>query len=178
MRAIVLTADGFEDSELLYPFYRFQEEGMEVDIAATKAEEIHGKHGQAFRANLTFAYVDPDEYDLLLIPGGLAPEKVRLDTWALEVARKMIQSGKLVAAICHGPQVLASAGLLRGRRLTCWPGIRDDMVAAGAEYVDNEVIVDGNLITSRMPQDLPAFCREVIKAVRQPQVSSAFWESK
>lgn len=175
MRAIILTANGVEDSEFFCPYYRFLEEGVDVDVAAPRPGNITGKNGYSFAANLSFADVDTDDYDLLFIPGGQAPEKVRVANQALEVTRKMMRSGRIVAAICHGPQVLLSAGVISGKHLTCWPALRDDMIAAGANYLDQEVVADGNLITSRMPEDLPAFCREVMKGVRQPQASSAFW---
>jgi protease I len=165
MKAIILAADGVEDSELLVPLYRLREEGIEVDIAAPQAGGFTGKHGYSIEANLTFDEVDAEAYDLLILPGGKAPETVRLAEPAVAVTRRMIESGKPVAAICHGAQTLVSAGVLQGRRATCWPGVRDDLKAAGAEYTDEEVVVDENLITSRCPDDLPAFCREILAAV-------------
>jgi protease I len=167
MKAIILTADGVEDTELLYPYYRLQEAGIAVDVAAPARGSVTGKHGYALEANLAFADVDADAYDLLVIPGGRGPEKVRLDDKAVAVARRMLESGKVVAAICHGGQVLISAGVLKGKRATCWMGIRDDLKAAGAKYADEEVVVDGKLITSRCPSDLPAFCREILKALKR-----------
>jgi len=167
MRAIILTADGVEDTELLYPYYRLQEADIAVDVAAPMRGNVTGKHGYTLEANLAFADVDADAYDLLVIPGGRGPEIVRLDARAVAVARRMLESGKVVAAICHGGQVLISAGVLKGKRATCWKGIQDDLKAAGARYSDEEVVVDGRLITSRRPSDLPAFCREIMKALKE-----------
>lgn len=163
MKIIILTADGVEDTEFFYPYYRFLEAGFQVDVAAPKAGTVQGKHGYSIPANLSFADVNADEYDMLFLPGGKGPETVRLNEHALDITRAIFQSGKPVAAICHGAQVLISAGLVDGKRATCWQGIRDDLKAAGARVEDSEVVVDGNLITSRKPSDLPAFCREIFQ---------------
>lgn len=166
MRALILAADGFEDSELLVPLYRLKEAGVDVHVAGPpQGTTITGKHGYTVTTDVPFAQVEPGEYDALIIPGGKGPETVRLDDHAVGAARRMLGAGKPVAAICHGAQVLVSAGVLDGRAATCWIGIRDDLLAAGAHYRDEEVVVDGNLITSRRPDDLPVFCRELIKAL-------------
>ncbi len=165
MRALILTAEGFEDSELLYPMYRLQEEGVDVDIAGPERGTVTGKHGYEVQAGMGFDEAKAEDYDLLVIPGGKGPETVRLNENAVSVTRQMMEHGKPVAAICHGGQVLISAGVLEGRKATCWQGIRDDVKAAGAEYADEEVVVDGNLITSRCPSDLPAFSREMMQAI-------------
>lgn len=167
MRALILVADHVEDLEFFYPYYRLQEEGFEVDVATSDGKEIVGKHGYDFQPNASFAQVNASDYDLLVLPGGKAPETVRLQPEAVRIARTMMESDKTVAAICHGVQTLISAGMLHGRKATCWKGIRDDLKAAGAEYLDQEVVVDGNLVSSRSPEDLPAFCREMLAAVRQ-----------
>ena len=156
----------FRSSELLYPYYRLREEGVEVDVAAPQVGPIAGKHGYSVRANVSFDDLTSDPYDLLIIPGGKAPETVRLSDRAVAVAREMMAADKIVAAICHGAQLLMSAGVLDGRRATCWQGIRDDLRNAGADYADEEVVVDGSLITSRCPSDLPWFCGEIVRAVR------------
>jgi len=165
MKALMIIADGFEDSEFFYPYYRLLEAGVAVDVAAPEKATVTGKHGYTFQANMTFSEIDPSEYDTLVIPGGKGPETVRLDEDAVAAAGAIFESGKPVAAICHGCQVLISAGVLDGKRATCWMGIRDDLKAAGAIYSDEEVVVDGNLITSRRPGDLPAFSRELMKAL-------------
>jgi protease I len=167
MKALILAADGVEDSELLYPYYRFQEEGISVDIAGPRVGKITGKHGYTFEATIAFSGLDPSGYDLLVLPGGKAPETVRLDESALATTRQMLESGKVVAAICHGAQVLISANVLKGRKATCYKGVRDDLKAAGGDYQDREVVVDGNLITSRVPADLPAFSREIFRTLNK-----------
>ncbi|MEF8787762.1 MAG: type 1 glutamine amidotransferase domain-containing protein [Planctomycetota bacterium] len=164
MKVLILAAEGFEDSELLVPMYRLLEEGDDVDIAAPETGEFAGKHDYTAEANLDFGDIDAADYDMLVLPGGKGPETVRLDDSAVRVTREMMEAGKPIASICHGAQVLISAGVLEGRKATCWQGIRDDLKAAGADYRDREVVVDDNLITSRFPGDLPAFCREMMRA--------------
>jgi protease I len=166
MKALIMSAPGVEDSEFLYPYYRLQEAGFEVDVAGPGTGTFTGKYGYELKANLAFTDIDPAGYDLLVIPGGKAPETVRLSEPAVEAARRMTEDRKPVAAICHGAQVLISAGVLEGKKATCWAGIRDDLKAAGAQYVDEEVVTTGNLVTSRCPDDLPAFCRELLLLVR------------
>jgi len=163
MRALVISADGFEDMELFYPVYRLKEDGWDVTLASPSDNTITGKHGYTITPDITVANVVPEDYDLLVIPGGKAPEAVRSDRDALALAGSFMDARKPVAAICHGPQVLISAGVMKGRRATCWESVKDELVAAGARYTDNEVVLDGNLVTSRMPDDLPAFMRETLK---------------
>jgi protease I len=163
MKMLIMSADGFEDSELLCPLYRLQEAGIQVDIATPNRGTIQGKHGYVVTSDLILENVKPEEYAAVVIPGGKGPEQVRLNAAALAVVKHFMQKRKPIAAICHGPQVLISAGLLEGKNVTCWQGIRDDLIAAGAQYSDKEVVVDGNLITSREPSDIPAFCRELMK---------------
>lgn len=167
MRVLILSADNFEDSELLVPYYRFLEEEFVVDVASMNKGKIKGKHGYEVEVDKTLEEVDPDGYDLLLLPGGKAPEAVRKQPAALEIARSFFSGGKPVAAICHGPQTLITAGLLKGRRATCYRSVAPEMKEAGAHYEDSEVVVDGNLVTSRQPSDIPAFMREVMKLVRK-----------
>ncbi len=167
MKAIILTADGFEDSELFYPYYRMLEEQIEVDVAAPQAGTVTGKHGYTFQATLSLDDVRPDEYQLLVLPGGSGPESVRLNDRAIATARHFMESDLPVASICHGLQTLISADVLDGRTVTCWHGIKDDAIAAGANFQDDKVVIDGNLITSRMPDDLPAFARAIIQMLQQ-----------
>lgn len=163
MKALILAADGFEDMELMVPLYRLREIGAEVAVAAEKPCHVTGKHGYTTEADTTFDDVSADQFDLLIIPGGKAPESVRLSETAVAITRQMIESGKPVGSVCHGAQVLISAGVLKGRKATCWKGIRDDVKVAGADYSDQEVVVDGNLVTSRCPDDLPAFCAAILE---------------
>ena len=169
-KAVMLTADKFEDMELFFPFFRLVEAGWHVDIAAPTKKEICGEHGYVLKPSLSFEEVNPDDYDLLLIPGGFpdgAPATVRRAKRAQEVTRSFFEKNKVVASICHGPWTLASSDVVRGRRLTSFwhDGVPEDVKAAGGIWEDKEVVVDGNLITSRWPMDLPAFMGEVMKKV-------------
>ncbi len=165
MKALIISADNFEDSELLVPYYRLQEAGIEVEVASLAAGRITGKHGYEVRVDKSLAEVNPDNYAILILPGGKAPAVVRKEPRALDICRQFMTHAKPVAAICHGPQTLISAGLVRGRRLTCYRTVADELREAGALYEDREVVVDGKLVTSRQPSDLPAFMREMMKLV-------------
>ena len=163
MKVLFLSADEFEDLELIYPLHRLKEEGHEVYVASFKRGKITGKHGYSVNVDLAFDEVDPDEFDALVLPGGKAPERVRLNGDAVRITKKMFEDGKPVASICHGPQILISAGVLKGRRGTSTITIRDDVINAGAEWLDKEVVVDGNWVSSRHPGDLYAWMREFVK---------------
>lgn len=165
MKALIISADHFEDSELLVPYYRLLEAGMQVDVASASRGKITGKRGYEVEAGKALRDVKADEYDLLVLPGGKAPATIRKDPSAREIARAFFAAGKPVAAICHGPQTLISAGLLKGYHATCYSSVIDELKAAGAIYEDREVVVDRNLVTSREPRDLPAFMRETMKLV-------------
>lgn len=162
MKALIVSANQFEDLELLVPFYRLQEAGYDVHVSAGVAGVIAGKHGYEVKVDKTFAAVDPGNYDLLILPGGKAPAVIRDDARALEIVHAFFNTDKLVGAICHGPKVLAAAGLLRGRRATCYRTLAKEIRDAGADYQDSEVVVDGRLVTSRQTDDLPAFMRTLI----------------
>lgn len=167
MKALIISADEFEDSELLFPYYRLREEGVPVDIASIKKGQLRGKHGYEAAVNKALKEINPDDYDLLILPGGKAPETIRKEKLAGEIARNFFRNGKPVAAICHGPQILITAGLLKGLHATCYASVAREMKEAGAIYEDKEVVVDGNLITSRQPSDLPAFMRETMKMMKK-----------
>ncbi|MDO9309955.1 MAG: type 1 glutamine amidotransferase domain-containing protein [Deltaproteobacteria bacterium] len=177
MKALIMSADDFEDSELLVPYYRIQEAGYTVDVAARKSGMIRGMHGYEVFAVKSFADVDVREYVALVLPGGKAPASVRKDPQAISIARHFFDVNKPVAAICHGPQTLVSAGLLNGRRATCYGTVARELQEAGALYEDSEVVVDGRLVTSRQPADLPAFMRELMKllSLRGVCVSDEYW---
>lgn len=170
-KAVILTADKFEDMEVMYPLMRLQEAGWRVDLAAPKKEAIHGEFGYGeLMPDITIDKVNPDKYDLLIIPGGSpegAPAVVREIKKAHDITKSFFEKKKPVASICHGPWTLASAGVIKGRHLTSYwhDGVPEDIKKAGGIWADKEVVVDGNLITSRWPADLPAFMREVIKIV-------------
>lgn len=170
-RAVILTADQFEDMELFFPWFRLLEAGVEVDVAAPQAGAIQGEHGYGLKVTKTIREVDPDHYDLLVVPGGSpdgAPATVRGIKPAQDIARSFFAQNKPVASICHGPWLLVSADVVRGRRLTSYwhDGVPEDIRAAGGIYEDEEVVVDGNLVTSRWPLDLPAFVREMMKLLQ------------
>ncbi len=167
MKALFLSADHFEDTELLVPYYRLKEAGVDVDVASAGVGKITGKHGYEVEANKSFGEVKADEYDLLVLPGGGAPAAVRKEPAALAIARAFFADNKPVAAICHGPQILVSADLLKGRHPTCYASVSSELKDAGAVYEDREVVVDGNLVTSRSPADLPAFLREMMKRIER-----------
>lgn len=163
MRALIISADHFEDSELLFPFYRLQEAGVEVYIASIARGKINGKHGYEVAVDLALRDVDPTNYDLLILPGGKAPTKLRKEQLVIEIAQDFMRRNKPVAAICHGPQILISAGVLQGRRATCYHSVAEELQGSGALYEDTEVVVDDKLVTSRQPSDLPAFMRETVR---------------
>jgi protease I len=167
MKALIISADNFEDTELLVPYYRLKEEGMAVDVASMKKGKIKGKHGYEVEATMSLGEVDPEGYDILVLPGGKAPEAVRKEKEAIRIAKYFFEKNKPVSAICHGPQTLITAGLLRGRHATCYKSVAPEMKEAGALYEDKEVVIDGNLVTSRQPSDLPAFMRETIRKLKK-----------
>lgn len=170
-KAVILTADLFEDMEVMYPLFRLQEAGWQVDVAAPKKETIHGEFGYGeLKPDLTIEKVDLEKYDLLIIPGGRpggAPSVVRKIKKAHEITRVFFAKNKPVASICHGPWTLADAGVIKGKHLTCYwhDGVPESVKEAGGIWEDKDVVVDGNLVTSRWPADLPAFMREVMKLV-------------
>ena len=147
----------YEDLELWYPVLRLREEGAEVVVAGLGAERYHGKYGLPAEADGNVDDLDMRDFDAILVVGGWAPDKLRRSEKVLELVRSADADGKLLGVICHGGWVPASAGILKGRTMTCTPGIKDDVMNAGAEYVDEPVVVDGNLVTARRPPDLPAY---------------------
>jgi protease I len=167
-RVAILAADGFEQVELEKPKEALEEAGATVSIVSPEARKIQGMHhadkGDQFDVDLPLRNAKPNDFDALLIPGGLMnPDTLRSTPAALEFTRAFFLSGKPVAAICHGPWVLIDAGMVRGRRLTSWPAIQSDVRNAGGEWVDEEVVVDNGLVTSRKPADIPAFNRKMIE---------------
>jgi protease I len=166
MNALIISADNFEDTELLVPYYRLKEENLHVDIASIEKGRIKGKRGYQVEVDKSIGEVNPDDYDILILPGGKAPETVRKQKKAVEIAKLFFQKNKPVSAICHGPQILITAGVLKGRHATCYKSVAQELKEAGAIYEDKEVVVDGNLVTSRQPSDLPAFMRETMKILK------------
>ncbi len=167
MKALIISADNFEDTELLVPYYRLMEEGIHVDVASMKKGSIKGKHGYEVQVDKALDEIEPGEYDILILPGGRAPETVRKEKTAIETATHFFRKNKPVSAICHGPQTLITAGLLKGKHATCYKSVAGEMKESGALYEDWEVVVDGNLVTSRQTSDLPAFLRETMKVIKK-----------
>lgn len=167
-KALSLLHNDFEDLEFWYPTYRLEEAGMTVDVAAPEVGKRYtGKHGVPAEANIAFGDVDPNAYEVLLVPGGWAPDKLRRYSEVLDIVTAMNGAGKVIGQICHAGWVLISAGILSGRTVTSTPGIRDDMRNAGATWVDEAVVTDGNLVSSRRPPDLPAYLKELIRVLAE-----------
>jgi protease I len=162
-RAAVMIGPLFEDVEATYPYYRLQEAGATVELIGLEGGvEVKGKKGQELVTDNAAADLAPDDLDLLVIAGGFGPDKLRTDDGVKALVRGMHEQGKPIAFICHAGWVPASAGIVAGRRVTSVPAIADDLRNAGAEWEDSEVVVDGNLVSSRRPPDLPAFMRVLI----------------
>ena len=161
-RILILVEEGYEDLEFHYPRLRMREEGAEVVVAGTGKPSYGGKRGTTARCDADVRELRAEDHDGLIVPGGWAPDRLRTSAAVLRLVRDMDRLHRPVAAICHGPQVLVSADVVRGRRVTSYVSVADDLRNAGAEWTDAPVMVDGNLITSRVPEDLPDFCREII----------------
>ena len=166
-KVLIFAENYYEDLELWYPKIRLTEEGAKVIVAGTGEKTYKGKNGYPLEVDGEVKDYKAKDFDAVIVPGGYAPDKLRRYKEVLNFVKEMYKSGKVVAAICHGPWVLVSAGILKGKKVTCVNAIKDDVINAGAQYFDQEVMVDGNIITSRKPDDLPAFCREIIKALSE-----------
>ena len=164
-KVVVLAEDEYEDLELWYPALRLREAGAEVTIAGPAKKNYKSKHGYPAASQAKVADLNPEDYDAVIVPGGYAPDKLRRFKKVLDFVKAMGDAGKVVAAICHGGWVPVSAGIVSGKRMTCYVAIKDDVQNAGAQYVDEPVVVDGNLISSRFPDDLPHFCKAIIAAL-------------
>ena len=164
-RIAILAEDDYQELELHYPRLRLIEAGMHVTVLGAGKDAYHSIKGYAARPDAQVAEVNADDFDAVVIPGGMAPDKMRRHPEMVNFVRKIHEQGKPVAWICHAGWMAVSADIVRGRRVTSFSSIRDDMVNAGAEWVDEPVVRDGNLISSRVPDDLPAFCRELLAAL-------------
>ena len=176
-RVLIVATDGFEESELFGPKRILEESGAEVVLASPKLDPIqatvHDDPGKTIRPDLTVEVASADDFDALILPGGVRnPDHLRTNAEAIQLIRDFAAQGKPVAAICHGPWLLVEADLLRGRTVTSWPSIRTDLRNAGARVVDEAVVVDGNIVTSRKPDDVEAFTGAVIDLIESaPEVS-------
>ena len=177
-RVLIIATDGFEQSELMEPKRLLEEAGAEVSVASLKPGDIRGwdqkDWGDSVRVDLTVGDVQTDDYDALLLPGGqINPDILRTEHKVIEIVREFDAAAKPVAAICHAPWLLAEAQLIEGRTVTGWPSIRTDLANAGAAVVDEEVVVDGNFITSRKPGDIPAFTEALMAALNMERVEES-----
>ncbi|MBO3810053.1 MAG: type 1 glutamine amidotransferase [Candidatus Brockarchaeota archaeon] len=178
---VIIVANEFEDIELLYPLLRLSEEGAKITVVPVKSglhprpsaeKPVSGRYGTPVPLEVmapgkryiikTLEEIKTEEVDCLLFPGGFSPDALRTNKKVIELVKRANRLGKLIAAICHGPQVLISAGIVRGKRITAYKAVRDDLINAGAVFEDVPAVRDGNIITGRVPDDLPEFCREII----------------
>jgi len=165
-KVVILIENNYQDLEFWVPYYRLKEEGVEVTVVGSGSSRTYtSKYGYPVEVEKEAKEIDVSKYDGVVIPGGYAPDLMRRYPDMVRIVREAHQKGKVISAICHAGWMLVSAGILKGKKATGFLAIKDDLVNAGANYVDAEVVRDGNLITSRKPDDLPAFCRETIEAL-------------
>lgn len=167
-KALLFIENNFEDMEAMYPYYRLLEAGIGVDVAGPQKGVIYkGKYGYPLTSNLSAEEVTLPDYAVLIIPGGQAPDKMRLNEAMVDLVKQADKLGMIIGAICHGPQLLIEADIVRGRNVTCYRSILTDVLNAGGIYHDLEVIMDDNLVTSRTPADLPVFMQEILSRLNQ-----------
>jgi protease I len=178
-RIAILATDGYERSELRKPLEELRARGARVDVVAPAAGEIRSwdkkDWGDSVAVDRTLADARPDDYDALVLPGGqINPDKLRTEEAAVAFVRRFAESGKPLAAVCHGPWLLVEAGVVRGRAVTSWPSVRTDLENAGAHWQDSEVVVDEGIVTSRNPDDLPAFIAKIVEEVEEGRHDRSF----
>lgn len=162
-KVAILVEDLYQVLEVWYPYFRLQEEGIEVCLIGTGTKETYGsKEGYPAKVDLSIQKAKVNEFDGVIIPGGYAPDILRRHERVVNFVKRMYIDGRMVASICHGGWLLVSAGILKGHKVTCFYAIKDDLIAAGGKYIDKDVVVDQHLITSRKPEDLPRFMQEII----------------
>ena len=171
-KVAVLVEDDYEDLELWYPYFRLIEAGYEPVLIGPRSGSYRGKHGYEATAALSADKADPRDLIGLVIPGGWAPDRLRRHDAVVELVRSVSDLGSVIGSICHGGSLLVSANVVRGKKVTSFRSIEMDLINAGARYMDREVVVDGSLITSRKPDDLPAFMREVLRALKAQRTKS------
>ena len=163
-RIAIMVDEMYQVIEVWFPYYRLKEEGLEVDFVAAEAKkEYHSKEGYPCVSDIAAGDARAADYDCLIVPGGFAPDFMRRSAAVIKFANDMVNAGRVIAAICHGGWLLCSTKAYKGKKATCFMAIKDDIKNAGAEYIDQQCVVDGNLITSRKPDDLPAFCQAILK---------------
>lgn len=173
MNGLIVTGDGFEDAEFTYPLYRLREEGFDIDVASPGGGSFESKHGQEFEADIQIEDATESDYDFLVVPGGRAPESLRTDApETAELIAAFDAAEKPIASVCHGAQLLISADVLDGRDATAYWPLAIDLENAGATFRDQEVVVDDNLVTSRYPDDMPAFMGEFLGVLEAVSVEA------
>ena len=166
-KILLLVENEFRDEEAVYPYYRFKETGYDVKIVGPeRGKEYKGKFGLVMKSDLSASQVDLDDVITVIIPGGNAPDKMRIQKSMVSLVKKAFESCKVIASICHGGCMLVEADIVRGKKVTGYIAIATDLKNAGGEYIDREVVVDGNLVTSRIPDDLPAFCKSTLELIK------------
>ena len=166
-RVAIMVDEMYQVLEVWFPYYRLKEAGLEVDFVAAEAKkEYHSRQGYPCVPDISAEDADADDYACMVVPGGFAPDFMRRDAGMMKFANDMVNAGRIIAAICHGGWLLCSTSVYKGKKATCFMAIKDDIRNAGAEYIDAECVVDGNLITSRKPDDLPAFCTAILKKLK------------
>jgi protease I len=167
-RVAVLVEQQYQEMEVWYPIYRLREAGCKVVLVGPEAGQVYpSKLGYPAKSDKAIGQVSPNDFDAVVIPGGFAPDFIRRTEAMIRFVSDMAEQGKVVAAICHGPWVLCSTQALKGRKATCFSAIKDDVINAGAKYLDAEVVRDGNIVTSRKPDDLPAFVGSIMQALKE-----------
>jgi len=167
-KVIAFVDHEFDDLELSYPVIRLREEGAQVDLVGPEAEETYiGKDGIPFKSDYAYGDVNPEDYDAVIIPGGWAPDKIRRSPDVIKIVQHMNDHNKTIGQICHAGWVLSSAGILEGKTVTSTPGIKDDLINAGATWVNEPVVTDGQLVSARRPPDLPKYLPELIKVMEE-----------
>ena len=166
-KILLLIEDGFRDEEAFYPYYRFIEAGYDVKVVGPdKGKEYKGKFGLPMKSDLSAPEVDLDEVIAVIIPGGFAPDKMRIRREMVDLVKEAFKACKIIAAICHGGWMLVESDIVRNKKVTGYIAIATDLKNAGGEYIDKEVVVDDNLVTSRIPGDLPAFCKAILELIK------------
>lgn len=166
MRVALLIENMYQEAEALVPFYRMQEAGFQVDLIGPQEKAYTSKHGYPLGAHRAASDIRPEDYDAVIIPGGFAPDYMRRNQAMVTFVREMMVQGKVVAAICHGPQMLIEADVLHGKHCTSFHSIRKDVENGGGKWEDSPTVVDGNLVTARTPDDLPQFCKAIVELLK------------